>query len=278
MLMISGWRDTLINQVTWFEKYRPDTLSDFVCDDNSRKRYQHIIDTNLNQHFLFGGNAGTGKTTLSEIICKTIDCDYITINGSDETSVDDIRGKVKTFVTTSSFTNSSVKVVIYDEMEYLSKSGQAMMRKFMEQYVHLSRFILCCNELDKVIEPIKSRCAQMNLKPPTPILVRDRLKYILDNENIKYEIQNLNDIVNVFYNPSSDFRRVINELQNHSIGGELMKCDLSLNEDYNELITGFEEIDFNFSKSWKIGKDGVMNLLEHKKNGNYIIDKEVLKC
>ena len=75
------------NQVTWFEKYRPSKLSDYVCDEQSKKRYEHLIKTNLNQHLLFGGDAGTGKTTLSEIICKTIDCDYITINGSDETSV-----------------------------------------------------------------------------------------------------------------------------------------------------------------------------------------------
>ena len=92
------------NQVTWFEKYRPSKLSDYVCDEQSRKKYQNLINTNLSQHLHFGGDAGTGKTTMSEIICRNIDCDYIVVNGSDETSVDDIRGKVKSFISTNSFT------------------------------------------------------------------------------------------------------------------------------------------------------------------------------
>ena len=260
-------------QVTWFEKYRPEKLSDYVCDKQSRKKYQNLINTNLNQHLLFGGDAGTGKTTLSEIICKTIDCDYLVINGSDETSVDDIRGKVRTFISTGSFTGSSVKVIIYDEMEYLSKSGQAMMRKFMEQFVHLSRFILCCNELDKVIEPLKSRCALMYLKPPKPSMVKERLRYILENENIEYSEEDLNDVVNVFYVPDNDFRRVINELQNNCIDGELLAVDKDLNSEYLRFYELFSKMDFDLNYHWKLEKNELVELQNLQKMNKFLIQR-----
>ena len=259
------------NQVTWFEKYRPSKLSDYVCDEQSKKRYEHLIKTNLNQHLLFGGDAGTGKTTLSEIICKTIDCDYITINGSDETSVDDIRGKVKSFISTTSFTGSGLKVIIYDEMEYLSKNGQAMLRKYMEDYVHRSRFILCCNELDKVIAPIKSRCSNIFLKSPTSKMVKERLKFILESEDVKYSESDLNDYINVFYVPDKDFRRVINELQSNSIDNELLATEKHIYPEYQRFYELFSKMDFDVQYDWKLEQSELIELKNLQKLNGFLI-------
>jgi len=262
----------MINQVTYFEKYRPKTLKEYVCDEQSRQKYQNLIDNNLSQHILFGGCAGTGKTTLSEIICRSIDCDYLVVNGSDETSVDFIRDKIHNYITTCSFT-SDLKVVIFDEMEYVSKNGQALLRKYMEDYIHLSRFILCCNELDKVIPALKSRCSQIHMKPPKPSMVKDRLKHILKGENIIYTDRTLNDYVNVFYTPENDFRKVINEVQMNCINGNLIDTDIELNSDYQRFLELFKRIDFNLEYVWKLDENELNELKHLQKENRYITIK-----
>ena len=258
--------------VTYFEKYRPKTLDEYVCDEQSRQKYQNLIDNNLSQHLLFGGEAGTGKTTLSEIICNSIDCDYLVVNGSDETSVDFIRNKIHNFITTYSFT-SDLKVVIFDEMEYLSKSGQALLRKYMEDYIHLSRFILCCNELDKVIPPLKSRCSQMKLIPPKPVLVKDRLEYILKSESIEYDGMVLNNYVNVFYTPENDFRSVINELQTNCIGGKLLDTDIELNPTYQRFMELFGIMNCNFKYDWKLEEDEMSEFIQLQRENKFLVKR-----
>ena len=273
MIMVKYWRIySMINQVTYFEKYRPKTLKEYVCDEQSRQKYQNIIDNNLSQHLLFGGEAGTGKTTLSEIICSSIDCDYLVVNGSEETSVDFVRDKIHKYITTYSF-HSDLKVIIFDEMEYLSKNGQALLRKYMEDYIHLSRFILCCNEVDKVIPALKSRCSQIHMKLPKPSLVKNRLEHILKSENITYTDKTLNEYVNVFYTPDNDFRKVINEVQMNCINGNLMDTDVEINSDYKRFLDLFKKIDFNLEYVWKLDESELDEMKYLQRENRYLTIK-----
>lgn len=200
----------------WVEKYRPKTLDDYVGNDMVKDTVRSYLDTHDIPHLLFYGKAGTGKTTLAKLIVNTIKCDSMIINASDENNVDTVRNKVKNFASSVGF--AGMKIIILDEFDYMTPNAQAILRNLMETFSKHCRFILTCNYIEKIIEPIQSRCQSFAITPPTKKDVAVQVVKILDAEAIKYDTKNVAEIVNSYY---PDIRRVLNTCQLQSRKGEL---------------------------------------------------------
>jgi DNA polymerase III delta prime subunit len=210
-----------VNNSLWVEKYRPQKLDEYVGNEHLKTKVADYLQSGDVPHLLFFGKAGTGKTTLAKLIVNTIDCDHIIINASDENNVDTVRTKVKGFASTIGFRNS--KIVILDEFDYMTPNAQAILRNLMETFSKHCRFILTCNYVEKVIDPIQSRCQTFQIVPPTKKDVAVQISQILGKENVKFELKDLVPIIDASY---PDIRKIINTCQLNSSKGEL-KVDVS---------------------------------------------------
>jgi DNA polymerase III delta prime subunit len=216
----------------WVEKYRPSKLEDYVGNEHLKSKVAGYIESDDIPHLLLYGKAGTGKTTLAKLIVNSVDCDYMIINASDENNVDTVRNKVKNFASTIGFRQS--KIIILDEFDYMTPNAQAILRNLMETFSKHCRFILTCNYVEKVIEPIQSRCQTFQIVPPTKKDVAVQISKILQSEGVKFEIKDLVPIIDSAY---PDIRKIINTCQLNSIKGEL-KLDVQnlLENDYKTKI------------------------------------------
>jgi len=209
----------------WVEKYRPDTLEGYVGNQSIVDKVKLYLENGDVPHLLLYGNAGTGKTTLAKIIANNIDCDLLYINASDENSVDTVREKIKSFSSTIGF--RKWKLVILDEADYMTPNGQAALRNLMETFSKTTRFILTCNYVEKIIDPIQSRCQVFAITPPTKKDVAVRVSQVLKTENVNFEMNDLVAIINSSY---PDIRRILNTCQRQCINGELKLDKQSLIE------------------------------------------------
>ena len=200
----------------WVEKYRPDTLEGYVGNEHILEKVKIYIENEDVPHLLLYGVAGTGKTTLAKISTNQIDCDVMYSNASDENSVDAVRDKIRGFASSMGF--RKWKVVILDESDYLTPNAQAALRNLMETFSKSTRFILTCNYVEKVIDPIQSRCQTFAITPPSKKDVAKRLHHILTEENVNFKNEDLAILVNSGY---PDIRRVLNAAQRQVVKGDL---------------------------------------------------------
>jgi DNA polymerase III delta prime subunit len=221
-----------VNHSLWTEKYRPSKLNDYVGNEHLKSKVEGYLETGEIPHLLLYGKAGTGKTTLAKLIVKSIDCDYMMINASDENNVDMVRNKVKNFASSMGF--KPFKIIILDEFDYMSQSAQAILRNLMETFSAHCRFILTCNYVEKVIEPIQSRCQSFQIVPPTKKDVAVQMSKILKAEDVEFDVKDLVPIIDASY---PDIRKVINTCQLNSNKGKL-KVDVQnlLENDYKMKI------------------------------------------
>ena len=218
----------------WIERYRSQTLEQYIGNDAIKDRIADCIAKNDIPHFIFSGTAGTGKTTLAKLIVNNIKCDYLYLNASDENGIDIIRDKVKGFASSASF--NPLKVIILDEADFLTQPAQAALRNIIEEYSINTRFILTCNYIERLIEPLQSRCEINILKPPTKGGVAKHIcTNVLDVEKITYEMKDIAQVVNTFY---PDIRSIIKVLQQNSILDHLS----------GETILVIDKIDDNWCK------------------------------
>jgi replication factor C small subunit len=201
----------------WVESFRPDTLEGYIGNEHIVEKVKIFIANGDVPHLLFYGTAGTGKTTLAKIISKAVDADVMYINASDENSVDAVRDKIKRYASTVGF--KRWKIIILDEADYLTPNAQAALRNLMETYSKTTRFILTCNYVEKIIDPIQSRCQTFAITPPNKTDVAKRLVQVLEENSVKYDIKDVAAIINASY---PDIRRALNAAQGSVINGQLV--------------------------------------------------------
>ena len=205
-----------LEHTLWVEKYRPDLLESYIGNEHLKSKIKLYLENGDLPHLLLYGRAGTGKTTLAKLLVNNIECDHLYINASDENSVDTVRNKVRNFASTIGF--KDMKVIILDECDYITPNAQAALRNLMETFSKHTRFILTCNYVERIIDPIQSRCQPFQIVPPSRKEVAVHLNNILKEENVSFEMDDVATLVNGGY---PDIRRVINFAQRQVVDGKL---------------------------------------------------------
>ena len=205
-----------LSNTLWVEKYRPSNLDTYIGNDHLKSKVSTYLESGDLPHLLLYGKAGTGKTTLAKILVKNIECDYLYINASDENNVDTVRNKVKNFASTMGF--KDYKIIILDECDYITPNAQAALRNLMETFSKHCRFILTCNFVERIIDPIQSRCQSFQIIPPSKKEVAKHIHDILLKENVMSDMKDLKVLIDSGY---PDIRRVINAAQRNVVKGRL---------------------------------------------------------
>jgi len=280
------------------ERYRPTTLDKYVGNENIKKSISKHLDQNDILNLILYGSSGTGKTTLAKIIVKNLDCDHLYINASDERGIETIRDKVMGFASTASF--KPLKVVILDESDFLTIQAQASLRNIIETFSRTTRFIMTCNFIERIIDPLQSRCQVLKIIPPSKKDVAKHLAWVLEQESIEFEINDLVPLVNQYY---PDLRKCLNTIQSSTFNN-VLKLDKSIlvssnyiDEIINELkaksnfktirqiladsqVDDFDELFralYDRASEFSPNKEGSVAMLinEHQYKSNFRIDKEI---
>ena len=264
--------------ILWVEQYRPSTIDDLILPESIKSTFREIISKDKIPNLILSGSAGVGKTSAAVVLCKSLNCDYIIVNGSDEGRlIETLRNKLTQYCSSVSMSGGR-KVVIIDEADYMTPdSVQPAMRGFIEKFSSNCSFIFTCNFKNRIIEPIHSRCAVIDYSASDSQQMcadfMERCNFILKEEGIESDPKVVAELIMKHF---PDFRRVLNELQRYSVSGKI-DSGILLNisdTNMNELVESLKSKNFKSVRAW------VVNNLDNDPQKVYrkIYDKLYEKC
>ena len=244
-----------MEHLLWTEKWRPQTINDCVLPDRLKKPFQEYVNQKNIPNLLLTGGPGIGKTTVAKAMCQEIGCDFLVINGSDESGIDTFRVKIKNYASSMSLAGGR-KVIIIDEADYLNpNSTQPALRNAIEEFASNCSFIFTCNYKSRIIEPLHSRCAVIDFslkngeKASIAKSFYKRIQSILQSEKVDYDDKVIAELIKKYF---PDFRRVLNELQRYSQFGKIDTGILAQigNVSIAEIVKHLKEKDFAAIRKW----------------------------
>ena len=239
----------------WVEKYRPKTVKDCILPKKLKDTFQEFVKDKHIPNLILSGSAGTGKTTIAKAMVEQIGSTWMMINGSEESGIDVLRTKIKNFASTVSLEGGR-KYIILDEADYLNpQSTQPALRGFMEEFHKNCGFILTCNYKNRLIDPLQSRCSNIDftIRNGERVKLADkfykRVLDILKDEKIQFNPPAVAELITAHF---PDWRRVLNELQRYSASGQIdagILINIS-NENIKELMTFVKNKEFTNVRKW----------------------------
>jgi DNA polymerase III delta prime subunit len=258
-----------MEHLLWTEKYRPKTIEDCILPERLKKPFQEYVNQKNIPNLLLAGGAGVGKTTVAKALCNEVGCDYLVINGSDESGIDTFRTKIKNYASSMSLTGGR-KVIIIDEADYLNpNSTQPALRNAIEEFASNCSFIFTCNYKNRIIEPLHSRCAVIEFslkngeKAKMATAFFKRIQSVLQSESVDFDDKVIAELIKKHF---PDFRRIINELQRYSQFGKIDSGILAQIGDISiaEIVKSIREKDFGAIRKWVATNDIDSNILYRK--------------
>ena len=244
-------------QMLWVEKYRPHKIEDCILPESIKSTFQEYVNRKEIPNLLLAGSAGVGKTTIAKALCEEVGCDYIVINGSDESGIDTFRNKIKNYASSMSLSGGR-KVIIIDEADYLNpNSTQPALRGAMEEFAINCSFIFTCNFKNRIISPLHSRCTVIDFKLQNGQKAKmatqffKRVETILKSEEVTYKKDVIASVITKYF---PDNRRILNELQRYSSNADRVIDEgiLASVSDANisTLVKSLKERNFTDVRKW----------------------------
>lgn len=247
------------DEIVWAEKYRPTTIDDCVLPKNLKDTFKSFVDKNHIPNMILAGGPGIGKTTVAKALVSELNADYLKINASKDGNIDTLRNKISDYAASVSLISDSRKFVILDEADHLTMATQTALRAFMEDYSSNCGFILTCNYLNKIIDPLQSRCSVIHFDITRKVFA-DAAKMIfsiLNKEKVEYDPKAVAALLDKFY---PDLRKTISQLEfYHLNGGKIDSGVLTseLNSGVDTLIPLLKDKNFNSVRDWVFANDTI---------------------